>query len=185
MSRHLDGQVPLNGSLGEIYRNFFYMPDRPSSTAAVISTFYSRYDPKVFTVALRRKDVSFGDGGHAMRQAIGTAFKSNSRAGRVEELTLKFHGRFWTGRDAADKPALRPDVLSLPGACGDEYRKDALNFRAWAIFKVARSAGSARAWPVISDYGFALDGPRRSSTPVQRPSSARSVRRSAQIMHFG
>ena len=47
--RHLDGQIPLNGSLGEIYRNFFYMPDRPSSTGAVVSTFYSRYDPRAFT----------------------------------------------------------------------------------------------------------------------------------------
>ena len=53
LKRHLDGQIPLNGSLGEIYRNFFYMPDRPSSTGAVVSTFYSQYDPKGLHATLR------------------------------------------------------------------------------------------------------------------------------------
>ncbi|MGB5199832.1 MAG: hypothetical protein WBR56_08030, partial [Sedimenticolaceae bacterium] len=102
LARHRDGQVPLNGSLGEIYRNFFYMPDRRSSTFAVVSTFYSPYDPRAFTARFDETHYR-GAMAAAMREAIGAEGDALERF-EVEELYPKFRGRFWTGRDAQINP---------------------------------------------------------------------------------
>ncbi len=92
LKRHVDGQVPLNGSLGEIYRNFFYMPDRPSSTGAVISTFYSRFDPKAFTDKFDEKSYRAAMA-ESMREAIGAEsdeFDPVAGRGAVSEISRTF-----------------------------------------------------------------------------------------------
>ena len=127
MSRH-DGQIPLNGSLGE-FTNFFYMPDRPSGTGAVISTFYSALRPEGLHVALRRKTaISFGDG---VRDAPGHRRRFRSAHALAGRRTLPEVPRAFLDRARrADQPAFRADVLSLPGACGDiEYGKDTPSFK--------------------------------------------------------
>lgn len=42
-SRHAGGALSASGGCGEIYRNFFYLPDRPLGAGAVGRTFFSRY----------------------------------------------------------------------------------------------------------------------------------------------
>jgi asparagine synthase (glutamine-hydrolysing) len=42
-ARHEGGALSASGGCGEIYRNFFYLPDRPTSAAAVARTFFARY----------------------------------------------------------------------------------------------------------------------------------------------
>ena len=42
-ARHAGGALAASGGCGEIYRNFFYLPDRPLSAAAVGRTFFARY----------------------------------------------------------------------------------------------------------------------------------------------
>jgi hypothetical protein len=42
-ARHRDGALSASGGCGEIYRNFFYLPDRRFSAGAVARTFFSRY----------------------------------------------------------------------------------------------------------------------------------------------
>lgn len=160
LARHGDGQVPLNGSLGEIYRNFFYMPDRRSSTLGVVSTFYSPYDPAAFTRRFdeRRYRAALAA---AMRDAIGAPVDSLARH-QVEDLYPKFRGRFWTGRDAQLNqrfgdmflPYLEPAAISntagIPLGMKDLGR---LQGR-----MIASVHPRLAAYP--SDYGFALDGPR-------------------------
>lgn len=42
------GRLNLNGGGGEIFRNFFYLPDRPYSAADVVGAFYSGWLDEVF-----------------------------------------------------------------------------------------------------------------------------------------
>jgi asparagine synthase (glutamine-hydrolysing) len=42
-ARHAGGAMSASGACGEIYRNFFYLPDRPASAEAVGRTFFARY----------------------------------------------------------------------------------------------------------------------------------------------
>ena len=42
-ARHNDGALSISGGCGEIFRNFFFLPNRRFSAAAVARTFYARY----------------------------------------------------------------------------------------------------------------------------------------------
>lgn len=42
-ARHEDGALSVSGGCGEIFRNFFFLPNRRVSAAAVARTFYARY----------------------------------------------------------------------------------------------------------------------------------------------
>ncbi|HYE28221.1 MAG TPA: hypothetical protein VEA61_08300 [Allosphingosinicella sp.] len=42
-ARHAGGALSASGACGEIYRNFFYLADRPASADTVARTFYARY----------------------------------------------------------------------------------------------------------------------------------------------
>jgi asparagine synthase (glutamine-hydrolysing) len=44
-ARHAGGALAASGGCGEIYRNFFFLPDRPSSAATVARTFFARFAP--------------------------------------------------------------------------------------------------------------------------------------------
>ena len=43
--RNANGALHVNGGGGEVFRNFFYLPDRPISTRQLVWTFFSQYDP--------------------------------------------------------------------------------------------------------------------------------------------
>lgn len=160
LARHVDGQVPLNGGLGEIYRNFFYMPDRPSSTGAVVSTFYSRYDPASFTDTFDEQAYRSAMRS-AMRGAIGAESDRLQRS-QVEEIYPKFRGRFWTGRDAQINqgfgpmffPYLEPAAISNTARVPIGY-KDLGYLQGRMIGRI-----NQRLADYPSDYGFALDGTR-------------------------
>jgi asparagine synthase (glutamine-hydrolysing) len=179
LRRHLDGQVPLNGSLGEIYRNFFYMPDRPSSTGGVISTFYSRYDPRAFTDHFNEHDYRSGMA-RAMREAIGSQSDELERS-QVEELYPKFRGRFWTGRDAQINQRFGPMFFPyLEHSAISNTAKVPLGLKDLGYLQgrmIAQVDPRLAAYP--SDYGFPLDGPRplkyrlKSFLGTQRPPIAR------------
>jgi asparagine synthase (glutamine-hydrolysing) len=42
-ARHPHGGLAVSGGCGEVYRNFFYLPDRPISAANLARTFFARY----------------------------------------------------------------------------------------------------------------------------------------------
>lgn len=48
LAQNADGCIALNGGGGEIFRNFFHLPDRPLRAADVVRTFYRGFDPRVF-----------------------------------------------------------------------------------------------------------------------------------------
>jgi asparagine synthase (glutamine-hydrolysing) len=181
LKRHVDGQVPLNGSLGEIYRNFFYMPDRPSSTGAVISTFYSRYDPKAFTDKFDEKAYRSAMA-KSMREAIGAETDALERS-QVEELYPKFRGRFWTGRDAQINQRFGPMFFPyLEHAAISNTAKIPMSLKNLGYLQ-GRMIGriNSRLANYPSDYGFALNGPRplkyriKTFLGTQRPPGLRKL----------
>jgi hypothetical protein len=95
--RHEQGRVPLNGSLGEIYRNFFYMPDRSFALKDVVDSFFSSYAPAACTDRFDVADYASG-----LVRAFQTELTSNDEhvsRGQVESLYPLVRGRYWTGRD--------------------------------------------------------------------------------------
>jgi len=47
--RTAGGAIGLNGGGGEIFRNFFYLPDGSYSPRQILWSFYSRFDPRICT----------------------------------------------------------------------------------------------------------------------------------------
>lgn len=95
--RHEHGHVPLNGSLGEIYRNFFYIPDRPLELGQVVDSFFSGYAPSACTGRFVAADYAAG----LVRAFQGELGCDEGRVSRsqIESLYPLVRGRYWTGRD--------------------------------------------------------------------------------------
>lgn len=49
--RAKDGAAALNGGGGEIFRNFYYLPDRPFTIEQLLWAFFSQFDPAIVTEA--------------------------------------------------------------------------------------------------------------------------------------
>jgi asparagine synthase (glutamine-hydrolysing) len=41
--RQANGQLPISGGCGEVYRNFFFLPDRPLSARQLVGAFFARF----------------------------------------------------------------------------------------------------------------------------------------------
>ena len=48
LEQNAEGHIALNGGGGEIFRNFFHLPDRPLGAVDIVRTFYRGFDPGVF-----------------------------------------------------------------------------------------------------------------------------------------
>jgi hypothetical protein len=109
--------LAVNGGLGEIYRNFFYLPDSPLQIKDLIWAFFSRYDPKAcsreFSPERYAKNLE-----SALVYALGDGAKWEHR-GRTEMAYPLFRGRYWTARDATVNnrigwtafPFLEPSII--------------------------------------------------------------------------
>ena len=93
------GALALNGGGGEIFRNFFYLPDRPFSIREVIWTFYSQFDPAVCTDAFS-EPAYMAAMQTAVSYALGTTNETVSRR-EVELVYPAFRCRYWTGRNTS------------------------------------------------------------------------------------
>jgi asparagine synthase (glutamine-hydrolysing) len=163
------------------------MPDRPSSTSAVVSTFYSRYDPRALTTAFDERTYRSAMA-TAMREAIGAGSDELQRS-QVEEIYPKFRGRFWTGRDAQINqhfgpmffPYLEPAAISNTARVPIRF-KDLGTLQGRMIGRI-----NQRLADHPSDYGFALDGTRpwkyrlKTWLGTQRPPALR--KRSFRLTH--
>lgn len=89
----------LNGSGGEVFRNFFYLPDRSYRPREIVWSFYSRYDPAHLTSRFRAEEYEC-ELVESMQRALpnGPNGRTLKRA-EVEALYPYFRVRYWAGRD--------------------------------------------------------------------------------------
>jgi asparagine synthase (glutamine-hydrolysing) len=97
LQRAQNGALMLNGGGGEIFRNFFYLPDRPYSVRELLWTFYSQFDPRAATDAFRETD-HYAALEDAVRQSIGAGPDPLPRF-QVERVYPYFRCGFWMGRN--------------------------------------------------------------------------------------
>lgn len=160
-ARHPAGALAASGGCGEIFRNFFYLPDRPASAAAVARTFFARYDRGDLTGAFDERDFL-----RRMEDKILTALGragDRSRLPRplVEHIYPRLRCRSFFGREisleARYGPYLMPfldhqvvaSAMTLPMAL-----KHAGRFEAMLV--AALDPGLARH---MSAYGHGFDAP--------------------------
>ena len=68
-ARHAGGALSVSGGCGEIFRNFFFLPDRRFSAAAVARTFFARYAKGDVTEAFDERAFLRGARGQDPRRA--------------------------------------------------------------------------------------------------------------------
>jgi len=97
-TRHAGGFVPMNGGLGEIYRNFFNIRGRSVALDDIVSAFYYRFDPRWATdrFDVRRYHETLVD---QLAAQLDTDTRRVDMA-RAQLLYPLFRGRFWTAREA-------------------------------------------------------------------------------------
>ena len=99
-SGRTDDALALNGGGGEIFRNFFYLPDRALSLSEFIWTFYSQFDPASAAGTFREDE--YMDGLARRRAACARRRKPSASSRRdVELLYPAFRCRYWTGRNTS------------------------------------------------------------------------------------
>ena len=178
-----DDHIALNGGGGEIFRNFFYLPDRRYSAADIEQTFYRPYAAAVFRDRGRC---------HEFRQRMVESIAAVTGPGSLDRAMVEliyplFRNRFWASRNNSlaarvgafltpfiDAPLVRASA-NLPLAWKNHGRLEAS--------LIARMNGALGSVPLA--YGFTpAAGPGwayrlRSALAQQRPPALRG--RSAQI----
>ncbi|MGH8233168.1 MAG: asparagine synthase [Rhodanobacteraceae bacterium] len=93
------GRIALNGGGGEIFRNFFHLPDRPLRTVDIVRTFYRGFDPMVF-----RRPGGLASWQDNLESSIARALGMDEQAGRrtltraqVELIYPLFRCHHWMG----------------------------------------------------------------------------------------
>lgn len=104
------GKIALNGGGGEVFRNFFYLPNWEFTIDDMLATFYSQFDPKVTTPRFIER--AYYEALNDKMMAIFIKRRQYLTRTEVEFVYPGFRGRFWTGRNTALNnhfgPALTP-----------------------------------------------------------------------------
>lgn len=157
MERCANGRVALNGGGGEVFRNFFYLPDRAFSVRQLLWTFYGAFDPTWCTGAFDEQ-VYLANLGRKVKRVLGIEYDRLRRTD-IEALYPLFRCRYWMGKNNSVNnrlgPALTPfiDANIVPDAVAIPLRyKNSGRFEARLIARVSKALAS---YP--SDYGHAFD----------------------------
>lgn len=83
-ARHAGGALAVSGGCGEIYRNFFYLPDRRFTAHDIARTFFARFTPGDATERFDSRD--FIDG---IAARIRTAIEPPEATGRLDRTRIE------------------------------------------------------------------------------------------------
>jgi asparagine synthase (glutamine-hydrolysing) len=158
LARCAGGEVMLNGGGGEIFRNFFYLPDRPFTTRELLWSFYTQFDPRGGTEGFSEAAYH-----RTLAEDVHETLGGGDPIERplVEWLYPAFRCRFWTGRNTAINsrfghaltPFIEPAVVgsALPTPLGLKQHG------AFEAALIAAIHPALAAYP--SDYGHDFRGP--------------------------
>ena len=98
LERAGEDRIALNGGGGEIYRNFFYLPDRSYTAQEIAWSFFSQYDPRLCTARFSNRRYQAALAQRIAESAHASTDASLSRD-QVEYLYPYFRCRYWMGRN--------------------------------------------------------------------------------------
>ena len=78
LAQNADGRIAVNGGGGEIFRNFFHLPDRRYATRDVVRVFYRGFDAAVF-----RRRHALAEYESRLAQAIARSLGSTASSGAM------------------------------------------------------------------------------------------------------
>ena len=148
------GALMLNGGGGEIFRNFFYLPNRNLSVHTLVSVFYSQYDPRATTRSFSneryRQRLAI-----KIRDSIGTSSDRLTRA-EADLVFPMFRCRYWMGMNNSMNnrlsysltPFIDHEIVLAAARIPANY-KDSGNFESRLIQNVNRQLAA-----YSSAYGF-------------------------------
>jgi asparagine synthase (glutamine-hydrolysing) len=98
LARCAGGEAMLNGGGGEVFRNFFYLPDRSFIARELLWSFYTQFEPRVGTEAFSEAAYH-----RTLAEDVHETLGRGDPIERplVEWLYPAFRCRFWTGRNTA------------------------------------------------------------------------------------
>ncbi|PKP91512.1 MAG: hypothetical protein CVT77_11915 [Alphaproteobacteria bacterium HGW-Alphaproteobacteria-16] len=111
LQRHANGALAVSGGCGEIYRNFFYLPDRRFSADAVTRTFFARFTPGDATDRFDARTFLAGVAAK-IRAAIEPPAASGLVArNRIEQIYPRIRCRALFGREISLESRLSPYLM--------------------------------------------------------------------------
>ncbi len=98
LQQNAAGYIALNGGGGEIFRNFFHLPDRPFTAEDIVNTFYRGFSAKVFRGSRGLSDYKTRLAASVM-ETLGSSDSKSNRLTRpeVELVYPLFRCHFWMG----------------------------------------------------------------------------------------
>ena len=157
--RCASGELMLNGGGGEIFRNFFYLPDRTMAAGDVVGAFYSQYNPAICTDR-------FDDRGYRARLAALIADGVGAQHARLTRQQVElayplFRCRYWMGRNNSVNNrlgfAVTPFCTAAPIAVAATVPLALKNAGRLQARMIALADPKLAAYP--SAYGFSFAGP--------------------------
>lgn len=166
IAQSADGHIALNGGGGEIFRNFFHLPDRPFRPVNVVRAFYRGFDARVLRGprALSTYQARLAD---SIAHCVGGA-DEDGRLSReqIERVYPLFRCHYWMGVN--NGVALRSGYFATPLVDLPAVRVACSLPLAWKNAGALQSALIDALHPGIaryrSSYGFRFsDGPSASA----------------------
>ncbi len=155
--RAAGGALMLNGGGGEIFRNFFHLPDCRYSVRQLLWTFYSQFDPRAATAAFRETDY-YELLATALRHSIG-AGKGPLARWQVERVYPYFRCGFWMGRNNSINNrlgyALTPFIEPAPAAAAAKVPLHFKNHGAFEAALIAAADPALARYPSTYGHDFA------------------------------
>lgn len=113
LRQNADGHIALNGGGGEIFRNFFHLPDRSFVAGDIVKTFYRGFSPKVFRSAAGLSNYEARLAASVL-EVLGMASAGSGRLTRsqVELVYPFFRCHYWMG--ANNSVAVRHGYYATP-----------------------------------------------------------------------
>ena len=162
-----DGTLILNGGGGEIYRNFFYLPDGSYTVDQLLNVFYSRYTSDFCT-----SEFSEDNYRNTLKEKIKYALGLKNDCMSRTELEYAYPGfrlRYWTAKDNSNNNRL--GSFLTPFICYETIQaalKMPLKFKTHGKFQgdlINRVNPAMAAYH--SDYGYSFNEPVPLKTKIK------------------
>ncbi|HXP74075.1 MAG TPA: hypothetical protein VN823_08010 [Stellaceae bacterium] len=154
------GAIALNGGGGEIFRNFFYLPDGRYTFRQFAWSFYAQFDPGTCSDAFDEKEYFW----HLERKIYAlVGWIGRLDRPTVEWLYHRFRCRSWDGRTdtinswygSTDLPFLEPRITDLAAIIPIRWK----NHGAFEAELIRIADARLAAYPSVHGYSFATDPP--------------------------